>query len=309
VTTNSFAPIAVFAYNRPDKLAAMLESLQRCNNFSSSPVTIFVDGPRSLSDNHAVASVRSLVRSLALENVTGIVHDSNRGLRNSIFDGVTKLVEDYGRVIVLEDDLVLSPIALDFFNSALQHYHDVDKVWSICGYTYDVPKLRSAHRTLTLPFTHPWGWATWARAWNRFDLDNRPSEPDIRSRSFRMGFDMGGVYPFTAQLQNSISGRVNSWFIHWYYTVFQHGGVSIFPPRRVVDNFGFNDGSHGGSLNPQEILVKRPRMLESAPVFSDPDMVDYSALDALRRCRELRVQRLIAHAGSARRKILRSRAR
>jgi hypothetical protein len=112
---------------------------------------------------------------------------------------------------------------------------------------------------------------------------------------------MNGLYPFTAQLKHSIEGRVNSWFIHWYYTVFENGGVSIFPPRRVLDNFGLSEGSHGGALNPYDRLIKRPRLLDALPEFCDPKNVDYAALDCLRSSRELRVQRFIARAGSAKR--------
>ncbi|CAA0128233.1 Uncharacterised protein [Mycolicibacterium vanbaalenii] len=301
------APVAVFAYNRPDRLAAMLASLQDCYGFPASPVVIFVDGPKHVSDEPSVAAVRSLVQDLALPNVSWSFQDSNRGLRNSIYAGVTDVIKQYGRVIVLEDDLVLSPIALHYFNSALQHYETAQRVWSVVGYAYDAPSLRGSSTTISLPFAHPWGWATWARAWNHFDLDNRPPTKELDSRAFRSAFDMNGLYPFTMQLKNSIEGRVNSWFIHWYYTVFQHGGVSIFPPRRILENYGLSEGSHGGALNPHDRLVKRPELLDAVPEFCEPDNIGYAALDALIRSRELRVQRFIARAGSAKRTLLSSR--
>jgi hypothetical protein len=299
--STDLAPIAVFAYNRPDKLAAMIESLRACHGFSESPVKIFVDGPKRGDDEPAVEAVRTVVRELDLPNLSWSFQEANRGLRNSIFAGVTEMTQQYGRVIVLEDDLVLSPIALTYFNDALAAYDAADEVWSVAGYVYDAPALRQRGSTLTLPFAHPWGWATWARAWNRFELDNRPDSAQLDARAFRTAFDMGGLYPFTAQLKNSIAGRVNSWFIHWYYTVFEHGGVSVFPPRRVVDNFGLSGGAHGGRLNPSDALVKRPPLLTDMPEFGDPGQVDYAALDVLRRCRELRVQRFVARAGSAKR--------
>lgn len=303
------APIAVFAYNRADKLAALIASLQACQEFSRSPVKIFVDGPKRPADRPAVDDVRRVVQEVRLPNLSWSFQDTNRGLRNSIFAGVTEMTRNHGRVIVLEDDLVLSPIALTYFNAALRAYERADDVWSVVGYLYDAPPLRNRRATLALPFAHPWGWATWARAWGRFDLDNRPAADRLEARSFRTAFDMDGLYPFTAQLKNSIDGRVNSWFIHWYYTVFENRGVSIFPPRRVVDNFGLSRGSHGGTLNPYDRLVRRPALLEKLPQFGDSRSVDYGALDCLRKCRELRVQRFIARAGSARRKLTSMRSR
>ncbi|MBO0679005.1 hypothetical protein JRC04_16175 [Mycolicibacterium sp. S2-37] len=301
--TGDFAPVVVFAYNRPDKLGAMLASLRACDGFAESPVTVFVDGPKNDLDEPGVQQVRELAKRFLAPNVKWQFREQNEGLRNSIFSGVTDVVTNHGKVIVLEDDLVLSSSALTYFNTFLRHYEHAEQIWSVAGYMYDVPSLRSSTSAIALPFAHPWGWATWSRAWTRFDLDNQPSMQELRARSFRSAFDMDGLYPFTDQLKNSIQGRVNSWFIHWYFTIFQHRGMSIFPPRRIVDNFGFSDGSHGGALNPHERLVTRPRPLETIPQPCDPAEVSYASLDAMRSCRELRVQRFIARAGSAKRKV------
>lgn len=295
------APIAVFAYNRPDKLAAMLSSLQQCRGIEEAPVTVFVDGPRNQRDAVSVKAVQDVISGFSSPNVSTRLRQKNLGLRRSIFSGVSEILEKSETVIVLEDDLVLSPIALEYFNRALAHYADVERVWSIAGYAYDVPALRDASSTVALPFAHPWGWATWRRAWRTFDLANRPTVEQLEAQAFRSAFDMNGLYPFSRQLKNSIDGRVDSWFIHWYFTVFQNGGVSIFPPRRVLDNFGFNDGSHGGRMNPYDRLVKRPDLLAVVPNFCDTPTVDYAVLDALKRSYELRVQRFIAHAGSVKR--------
>lgn len=306
-TTNSqssWAPVAVFAYNRPDKLSALMSNLQACNGFAASQVKIFVDGAKGDADQLAVEAVREYVRSLALPNVSYSFNKVNRGLRNSIFAGVTEAVGEHGKVIVLEDDLVLSPVALEYFNKGLLRYETEQRVWSIAGYLYDAPQLRQSGAAVSLPFTHPWGWATWKRAWDQFELDNRPDSKELRSRGFKSAFDMNGVYPFTKQLKNSLAHRVNSWSVHWYYTVFRHGGVSIFPPRRIVDNVGLNAGTHGGVSNPYNLLASKPPLLDRVPEFGDPEHVDYVALDALRRCRELRIRRSIAHLGTAKRALV-----
>jgi hypothetical protein len=303
----TWAPVAIFAYNRPDKLSALMTSLEACEGFADTPVTIFVDGPKRESDRPKVEQVRRVAQDHAGANVSWSFHETNAGLRKSVHAGVTEVLTKFDRVIVLEDDLVLSPIALSYFNTALCTYESEQRVWSIAGYTYDAPALRSTETTLTLPFAHSWGWATWARAWSQFDLDNHPSPNTLESRAFRSAFDMGGLYPFTALMKNSIEGRVDSWFIHWYYTIFQHGGVSIFPPRRVVENYGLSEGTHGGSLNPHDKLVKRPDLLAAMPGFSSSEDVNFAALDIMKRSQELRVQRFIARAGLAKRRLTGSR--
>ena len=297
------APIAIFAYNRRHRLAAMMHSLERCEGFARSPVTIFVDGPRREADHAAVNEVRAFVTGLAYPNVRHVISEANKGLRNSIFDGVSQIVAEHGRAIVLEDDLVLSPIALSYFNKALDYYADDSRVWSVSGYISDVPQLRDFPRALILPYAHSWGWATWSRAWHQFDLNARPREENLRAASFRQAIDMNGFYPFRFTLALSIAGYVDSWYAHWLYTIVRQGGRSIFPPRRVLDNYGISAGTHGGRFNPHERLVKRPALLERVPEFEDADEVDYFAADLLKRCWEARVQRLIPFAGALKRRL------
>jgi hypothetical protein len=297
------APVAVFAYKRPDRLAALMQSLEQCEGFAQSPVTIFVDGPRNEADRAAVNEARVLVTRLAYPNVSQVISETNRGLRDSIFDGVSRLVEEHGRVIVLEDDLVLSPIALSFFNEALDYYADDSRVWSISGYISDVRQLRDFPRALILPYAHSWGWATWSRTWRQFDLNARPRDENLRAASFRQAMDVNGFYPFRFTLARSIAGHVDSWYAHWLYTIVREGGRSVFPPRRVIDNYGISAGTHGGRFNPHERLVKRPPLLECMPEFADAGEIDYFAADLLKKCWEARVQRLIPYAGALKRRI------
>lgn len=303
VASRENAPIVIFAYNRADHLARMLKSLIACHGFADSEVTIRVDGPRSPSDEGGVAGVRQLVTELQLPNVTYSFAKSNKGLRRSIFEGVSAICKTKGRVIVLEDDLVLSRTALSYFNAALERYKECTDVWSIVGYSYDAPALRDKGSALILPFAHPWGWATWSRAWSQFALDARPSDANLRAESFRTAFDMNGLYPFSTLLEKSINGEVSSWFIHWYYTVFKSGGRSIFPSHRLVDNRGMGKGgTHGSRLNPYDRLVTRPPLFEGEVSFGTTEEVDHWALDLMRDARELRVQRLIAAAGYLKRR-------
>jgi hypothetical protein len=298
------APIAVFAYNRRDHLAAIIHSLERCEGFSESPVTIFVDGPRDGADRDAVEEVRAFVKGLTHANLNYVISETNQGLRKAIYAGVSQLVAKHGRVIVLEDDLVLSPIALSYFNRALTYYAHDARVWSISGYISDAKELRDYPRALILPYAHSWGWATWDRAWQQFDLNARPRNENMRAASFRRAIDMNGFYPFRLMLASSISGRINSWYAHWLYTIFRHGGRSVFPPRRVLDNYGISAGTHGGRFNPHERLVKRPPLLQRVPDFEDADEIDYFAADLLKQCWEARVQRVISYAGVLKRRML-----
>lgn len=308
MTDLSAAPVAIFAFNRPDKLRRLIDSLHACELSDRTHFVFFVDGPRHDRDARLVAEVTAIATNSGLASSEVRASETNKGLRRSVYNGVGTLVKSHGRVIVLEDDLILSSIALRYFNESLDRYADDESIWSICGYLWDVPQIANHPKALILPLTNSWGWATWQRAWDKFELDTHPSLENLTSKTFRNLFDVHGLYSFTDMMQASIAKRVNSWYVHWNYTVFQHGGRSIFPPRRVLDNIGIGDGTHGGSLNPYRFLVKtRPPLLDAMPELPEIGEVDYWVVDALRDCWELRVTRFISTAGYLRRKFKRTR--
>lgn len=297
------APIAIFAYNRRDNLERVFSALQMCNGFDRSPVIIFVDGPKSDKDRAQVEEVRGFVRSLNLPNIVEVViRDKNMGLKDSIYDGVTKVCAQYGRIIVLEDDLILSPVALDYFNAALEKYKDVSRVWSVVGYQYTVPELEKTDRALVLPFTHTWGWATWQRAWGQYDMHAPVDEADLKSKSFKQAFDVYGIRDFRNMIVLALSNHVSCWFTPWYYKMFSEGGVSISPPQSYVENIGIKrGGTHASGLNPYYLLVKQGQIRKTMCLLPDVIKIDYWAIDAIKSSWDARVQRIISHLGRIKR--------
>lgn len=296
-------PIAIFAYNRADKLEAMLASLQRCNGFADSDVTIFVDGPRRPDDEAAVKAVQNLVANLGLPRVRHVFAPQNRGLRNSIYSGVSAILKERGNVIVLEDDLVLSPIALDYFATFLREYESDLSIWAICGYQYNCPALCQGNRAFKLPYVHPWSWATWSDRWAEFDLDVQPLAAELSSKAFRRRFDLDSFFPFSRLLAMSVSGSISSWYIHWHYLVHSRGGRAIFPPQRMVQNDGLNAGTHATGWNPKNWLLPPAPLATTVPELCGDDAEAAWALARLRNCWEVRLQRLVAWLGDIKRRL------
>jgi hypothetical protein len=300
-----FAPLAIFAYNRKDNLERMFASLQACEGFANSPIFIFVDGPKTLADAPKVEAVREYAKALRVPNLELVIRDTNIGLKESIYSGVSHVCQKYGRVIVLEDDLVLSPVTLTYFNAALEKYADAPRVWSISGYQYNVPILKNTSRALVLPFAHPWGWATWARAWSKFNLAAKVDERDLSSPSFACAFDVFGIADFRNMLVLALQGLVNSWFIRWYYTIFSAGGVSIFPPHSYVTNTGIRGGgTHASRLNPYRFLTRPSETSATLCTFPDELKVDFWAIDEIRRSWDARVQNFIIRLGRVKRMLM-----
>lgn len=236
------APIALFVYNRPDHTKLTIDALLRNSESSQSELFVFSDAAKTSVHQPAVAQVRKFIRNISgFKQVTIVEREENWGLAKSIIDGVTQLCNQHGKVIVLEDDLVVSPHFLDFMNISLLKYADEDRVMQIAGYMYPI-NFSSENDALLLPMTSSWGWATWHRAWKSFD-DSASGYEDLKSnRALKKKFDLEGKYPYFKMLEAMKHGKLSSWAIRWYLSVFLRDGLVLYPKKSLVNNNGF-DGS------------------------------------------------------------------
>lgn len=297
------APILVFGYNRPDKLDQVLLSLKACPEFEGSWVTIFVDGPKNASDREKVEQVREVARSHKSSNVDIRVRDTNIGLKNSIREGVNRIFEDHETAIILEDDLVVAPGILSYFNSALREFAEDHRVWSVSAYMYEVPSYREKQEAFFLPIANPWGWATWRHCWQSPELNETEVSALLKSPSFRKYFDGLSVRDFSSILALDEGGLVNSWFIHWYLKIFRSGGLTLWPPQSMVLNVGDADGTHASALNLHRFLEKSPLSPTFVPKMPKHVRVDFNALDGIRQSQDARLQRIISKLGGYKRRM------
>ncbi|MFN5211513.1 glycosyltransferase [Brevundimonas sp.] len=241
------APIAVFAYRRPAHLHRALTALSACPEFGASPVFIFIDGPRPGAEA-AVAKTAEVAARFAGPNVTVVRQPTNRGLANSIIAEVTALCERYGRVIVIEDDLVVHPTTLAWLNQGLDAYADDPRVMQISAYQYRVPEFEGRSHGTFQRFATTWGWATWKRAWDHFDPAATGWEAIGGSGPARAAFDADDAYPFSDMLVRQMNGQLDSWGIRWSWAVHRSGGLTLMPPRTLVRNDGFIDAATHNTL-------------------------------------------------------------
>src|ERR1700744_4097424 len=165
------APIALFVYNRPEHTRRTISYLQKNLLAEESRLFIFSDGPKTDADKSKVEEVRQMAKEVTgFKSLKIIERKENLGLANSIISGVTKLVNEYDKVIVFEDDLISSPYTLQYFNEALTHYAKEEKVMHIGAYMYALPD-KKLPQTFFYRAATSWGWATWARAWKNFEPD------------------------------------------------------------------------------------------------------------------------------------------
>lgn len=239
------APLALFVYNRPRHTRQTVEALLRNELASASDLIVFSDAERDAASAAAVREVREFVESIAgFRSLRIVRRTANLGLAASIIDGVTAVCGEYGRAIVLEDDLVTAPYFLRYMNQSLNVYENDAAVGSIHGYWYPVD--REVPETFFLRGASCWGWATWSRAWRFFEPDGRKLLAELRLRKLTDSFDLDGAIAYTQMLKNQIAGKVDSWAIRWHASMFLEDRLQLSPGRSLVRNIGFDGtGTHG----------------------------------------------------------------
>lgn len=235
------APVALFVYNRPEHTRRTIDALRANALAAATPLYVFADAPGDEASVDAVRQVRELISDIpGFASVTVVCREYNLGLAGSIIDGVGMLCERYGRVIVLEDDLVTSPHFLQYMNDALRFHENDESVGSVSAYMYPVDITPDMPETVLLEFPMSWGWATWRRAWALFDPDGRRLMEQLESRGLRASFDRVGPGAFVRMLQAQIDGRNNSWFIRWHASLYLAGRRSLAPTRSLINNIGLD---------------------------------------------------------------------
>lgn len=236
-----WAPILLFVYNRLEHTQRCVNSLLANDLSASSDLFIYADGARDEATASGVNRVREYIQTIkGFKSVTIVQRDENWGLARNVIDGVTTVVNSRGRVIVVEDDLVLAPHFLQFMNDALETYKDEPRVGHIqaCDFTGDT----SLPDTFLIKFTGSWGWATWQRAWKFFNPDGAELLHQLEQQRLTRRFDFNGKYGFTRMLRHQIAGKNNSWAIRWNASLFLADILSLNVGRSLVSNEGF-DGS------------------------------------------------------------------
>lgn len=235
------APVLLFTYNRLSHTKRCVEALQKNHLFPESELFIYSDGAKDVTQQDSVKEVRNYIHTIqGFKRITIIERNENWGLARNIIDGVTTQVNQYGKVIVLEDDLVVAPYFLQFMNDALDIYKDEPKVGHIqaCDFTQD-PSLPD---TFLIKWTGSWGWATWDRAWKHFNPNGKELLQELKAKNLTYTFDFNGKYGFTRMLRRQIEGKNNSWAIRWNASLFLKDILSLNVGRSLVQNEGF-DGS------------------------------------------------------------------
>ena len=233
------APIILFVYNRPRHLEQSLKALKQNTLAEKSNLFIYSDGSKNDRDKADVLAVRKIIQGISGFNKLEIIERKrSQGLAKSIHYGVTEVLKEYDKVIVLEDDIISTPDFLTYMNELLEYYQGNEKVFSISGYTFPIKIPVSYQQDLF--FSHrasSWGWGTWKNRWEKVDWEVSDFNNFIKDKSLTRKFNNGGS-DLSKMLKNLKKGKIDSWAIVWSYTHFKNDGYCVYPVKSRIKNIG-----------------------------------------------------------------------
>jgi hypothetical protein len=269
----------MLAYNRPDQIRGLIDSMRPQ---APKSVLVGIDGPKENSvDKERVQKVIKEVEAINwTDDVQILERKSNLGLRLAVPDAVTWAVSKVGRVIVVEDDVRVSKDFFPYMNHCLEDYNNEQHIGHISGYN-PVPKTfitNSNVRSRASLFPESYAWATWDRAWSRYEDD----------LSWARGLGLGQLNELTGSMQAAVVwkmnfsdadlGAISTWAYRWVASLWKNKLLSISPNVNLVDYQGQTEGTHTkgsrswAELETEEIMQLEPESVPSlklADAFAD----------------------------------------
>ena len=274
-------PIAFFAYKRHEHTRKALIALQKNIGFDPTLLHIFCDGAKRTEDLPLVEQTRKVIRETVSSESRIVFRDENWGLSKSIIAGTDALTKQFGTVIVLEDDLITSPQFLSYMGRGLELYSNNEQVMQISGHMFPTT-IPSTDDAVFLPFATSWGWATWKRAWDQFDPQMTKMSVLEKDAKLRRQFDLNGSYPYYKMACRQRQGKIDSWAIRWYMSMFFRGGIALYPKHSLVSNTGFDgSGIHCSSVH--EIQDLKESVFEKFPEVRIDPKVQEAVFSHLKR--------------------------
>ena len=239
---NNLAPIVLFTYNRLEHTKQTITALQRNKLAKESELFIYSDGFKNKNDKTQVLEVREYLETInGFKRIKIIEQNKNLGLAESIIEGVTEIINIYGKIIVVEDDIVTSPNFLDYMNKSLSLYKEEEKVWHISAWNYPIERINNED-TFLWRVMNCWGWGTWKDKWSNYEKNTNKLISSFNKDDIYK-FNLEGSHNFWGQVLDNQSNKINTWAIFWYATIFKNNGLCLNPTKTLVDNIGFESNA------------------------------------------------------------------
>lgn len=274
--SKNLAPVVMFVYNRADHLKKTYDALSKCQEAKETDLFIFSDGPKTEEAIAQVKEVRNLLEGIEkksdFKSVNVRASIENKGLAKSIINGVSEFLEEYGKVIVIEDDSVASPYFLSFMNESLKIYEKDENIGAIAGYTpqFDYPAdfqddIFVAYRSCSC------AWATWKDRWIGVDWNLENIDEFYRNPQLIKKLNSNGADRFI-RLYRQTKGNGSSWSVRFGAHLVKNNQMTVYPRYSYIENVGCDaSGTHSKVEDAEKMKVDMSKAIES-PMLILPEI-------------------------------------
>lgn len=248
-------PILMIVFNR---LETTRQVFERVRSVKPRKLYIAADGPRKGKSGESIQceEVRAIFKDIDWEcEVKTLFQEENLGCHTAVPCGISWFFEQEEMGIVLEDDCLPNETFFEFCKELLLKYKDDERVMMISGDNFLPGKTFSESSYWFSKYAFIWGWASWRRAWQKFD-DKMESFPEFKKeKRIRDVFgDFIQQYFWSISFENKYRGLTEGWDAKWIYSVVQNNGLCITPEKNLVTNIGFGPGATA-TKNSEEFRV------------------------------------------------------
>ncbi len=239
-------PVAFLIFNRPQTTRRVFDAIALAR---PRKLLVVADGPRAghPTDGANCIAARAIVEQVnwpcdVLKNYS----DINLGCRERVSSGIDWVFSQVEEAIILEDDCLPNQSFFPFCEDMLCRYRSDNRIMHISGNNFQQGQRRSPYSYYFSRIAHIWGWATWRRAWEKYDVDMK-AWPEVRAaRLIESLFSKPAQVTFWDRTINQVyQGHVNTWDAQWVFANWLHSGLAITPEVNLVSNIGVGpDATH-----------------------------------------------------------------
>jgi hypothetical protein len=239
--------VALILFRRPDRTAKVLERIREAR-----PTKLFLiaDGPHPGDGEEARDCESARAVAERVDWPCEVVRDyakQNLGLKARVSSGIDGVFEQVDRAIILEDDCLPHSTFFRYCDELLERYRHDERIMHVAGSQLLPSPPAGGASYHCSRYVHVWGWGTWRRAWEQFDVDlvdwHARSQRDRDRRLKEMFGEESERRNWRYRWDNS--RQIDNWDAQWAYAVMARGGLAINPNRNLISNIGFGtDATH-----------------------------------------------------------------
>jgi hypothetical protein len=247
-------PIGLLIFNRPDFTELVFRAIRQAR---PKRLFVFADGPRTAEEATLCAQTRTVIEVDWPCDFTMETSEVNLGCRERSASGFDRIFAECETAILLDDDCVPDPTFFRFCEEMLDRYRSDERIMSVTGANY-LGRWRRGWRSPSYHFSHfgsPWGWATWRRAWEHYDVSMQAWKHPTAKPWLQNVLRNDEIYRFQAMRFDIVYGNTHSWDVAWLFTKLLEAGLTIVPSVNLIRNVGCLGGN---SLPPTHAVANMP---------------------------------------------------